>query len=713
MQQPNILGLLLRAAAPLLIVFFVWWPEFNQFRIDRIVPSVMVLEKLSREPSSNELTQNADIDLQVSLGITPADRGNAAAQALRGQLYAPSFLSSPYSLQGWPNDLTPGGPTFQLVMASLAVEDLLLKEYQSGGDRRYYLLARDRILAFAKWESHQGKPFAFLWNDHAIAARISVLIRLWRTLRSDAETTPAQRAELIALVERSGALLAKKSQFTVRTNHGVMQNLALLQITAAFPDLAKASQWRSLAMERLDLQLRFYVSDEGVVLEHSAEYHDFGNYLLSASLQLAHLNRLEPSQRLLKAYAGSTNFLQVLKRPDGSLPLVGNTAGGIPELLGSDSAAPINVAGSHLYPLSGYAIWWDIGATPSQTMVAWAKHDRHGHKHADEPSVHFWSRGIDWVTATGYWPYGARGYEQANGWLGSNAPHAKGEEMNSPRTVTLLGSAVSGGIRSIDIENARVSGFAVRRQIIQLSSDQLLVLDAVRGSEAPVETLWTLDPRLTLQALGGQRFSTQPFGSDHLLQIELASDNDLSTQTALYRGSWSPFAGWVVEGREPTPASALLVERPPGDSLTATLFTVSNQSESRSIKLLTGAQSENWTIEIQASSGGQRVRRAGDSIEVVNSLGTTSLKLSAPTSLVLRQEKLTASMSQALEAYPPWRALGFYHQRIYVAVAGLWAVVEIVLGFLAWRRLRRTWMDAVVLTVWAGFGWWIHVIYLA
>ncbi|MFZ2294997.1 MAG: hypothetical protein WAW46_08150 [Polaromonas sp.] len=49
------------------------------------------------------------------------------------------------------------------------------------------------------------------------------------------------------MAARSGELLAKKSQSTVRSNHGVMQNMALLQISAAFPDFPKTQKWRNLA----------------------------------------------------------------------------------------------------------------------------------------------------------------------------------------------------------------------------------------------------------------------------------------------------------------------------------------------------------------------------------------------------------------------------------------------------------------------------------
>lgn len=712
MNRQSIVEMALRAAAPLLIVFLVWWPEFNHYRIDRTVPDITVIENLAHEPSSKDLTENAEINLFATLGVSVAEQAQTADLILSGQLNVPLLFAAPYKLRGWPSDLTPSGPTLQLIMASLAVEDLLLREYETGGDRRHYLLARDRILAFAEWESRQHKPLAFLWNDHAIAARVSVLIRLWRILRDDAETTLPQRTELVALVQRSGELLSKPNLFTVRTNHGVMQNLALLQISAAFPNLAKAPVWRNLAVARLEMQLLFYVSDEGVVLEHSAGYHLFGHDLLAYALKLVRLNRLEPSQRLVQSNAATTHFKRLLLRPDGSLPLVGNTAGGNHVVNRAESPVPRNDAGSHIYPLSGYAIWWGSEAAQSQTLVAWAKHDGHGHKHADEPSIHLWSRGIDWVTATGYWPYGARGYDQANGWLGSNAPHARGEDMQSPRTVQLLASGETGSVRAIDIENVRQSGLTVRRQIIQLSSEQILVLDTVRGATSPVETIWTLDHRLSLQEAGAQRFKTSATTDGYFLEIDLASDNSVAFQKTLYKGNWSPFAGWVVTDSGPVPAPSLVVERPLGDSKTATLFTIDNQSEPRVIKLLADAHPDNWTIEIQTLNGVERVQRSGFNIAVTTQLGTSSLVLVAPPSMALRQHNLSAAMSQALELYPPWRALGFYHQRIYIAVAALWVAVEVLFGFLAWWRLRRMWMNAVVLAGWGGFGWWIHAIYL-
>lgn len=708
------LGLVGRAAAPLVIVASVWWPEFTHFRIDRTAPPPQVVKALVHSPSADALRRVADIGFSVTLGVPQARRPDAARLILDGTLEAPALLSERQALRGWPEDLMLGHPTSRLAMASLDAEDLLLKEYERSGERAYYLRARDRILAFARWEALQRRPVALLWNDHAVAARIAVLARLWRTLRQDSETNTEQRAVLVALVERSAQLLAKPSQFTVRTNHGVMQNLALLQVCAAFATLPEVPNWRRLAMERLELQLGFYVSDEGVVLEHSAGYHLFGDRLIAYALQLARLNNVAPSERLLTAARQAPHFTQHLLRPDGSLPLVGNTAADENFFPLAHGGSPPVVSADHglIYPLSGYAIWWAAGSALSQTLVAWAKHDRHGHKHADEPSVHFWSRGIDWITAAGYWPYGENHFDQANGWSGSNAPHAKDETARSARTVQLRGSGEAGTMRAIDIENTRQSGLSVRRQIVQLTAEQILVLDAVHGATAPVETLWTLDPRLTLKAMGGQQFRSSAGESGHALQIDVAHDPGEGFQTTQRRGSEAPFAGWVVVGRAPTPAPGLLVRRRAGDSLTVVLLAVNRQFEPGVMTLADGFEAEHWTVYLHDSTATRQVRRRGARIEVVDAHAVHTLTLAPPPDMASRRQTLRAAMSRAIERYPQWRDLEKYQNRVYMAIAGLWVLVELVLAGLSSLGLRRPWMEVAILVAWASVAWWTHVRYL-
>jgi len=660
----------------------------------------------------------------VSLEIPLDEHPEAARKILDNILEAPAYLAQPMRLAGWPDDLTRGGLTFQLALASLNVEDLLLEEFERTGERHYFSLARDRILSFANWEEAQNKPTAFLWNDHAVAARIPVLVRLWLHLRNDTETTPAQRGALLALVSRSGELLAKDSQFTVQTNHGVVQNIALLQIAAAFPELPSSALWRRAALDRLEIQLGFYVSKEGVVLEHSAGYHVFGTELLAYALRLLQLNGLEPSERLLSAVNGTFDFTRDLLRPDGSLPLFGNTATGyqytLPAVSGDGKFRvtrnappfPRTEPISLIFPLSGYALWWSIGDAPSQTVVAWAKHDHHGHKHADEPSLHFWSRGYDWITAAGYWPYDQAGYAQANGWPGSNAPHLLGEPTKSPRNVRLVASGEKGELRAVDIENLRDSGLRIRRQVVQLSPEALLVLDTHHGAQGPIETIWTIDHRLVIKAADQAHFLSSLTDTGDTLHITLANPENESVSTAIQIGNRSPFAGWVVVGRKPTAASSLRVEHPAPKGVTATLISVGKSEESENLSVSTESNEENWTVHIVKSSERVTVERRGLTLEITSPSQRQQIDLVEPPPMTAEKQALRSAMNAAIAHYPHWRDLSNFRQRLYLAIPALWVVSEAIIALLSARRRWPRQANLTVIFARAIFGYWLCSFYL-
>lgn len=731
-QKPFLVGLspilrfVLRLSVPALLILSIAIPEHRLFMIERRPPSASVLQQLVTLPPQEILEEISEMSLAVTLGIPTALRTKAAQNVLSGRLDAPNFLSQPIFLNNWPNYLAQGSPTLQLALASLATEDLLLEAYERGGNPDFYRLARDRILAFAAWESQQRDPIAFLWNDHAVAARIPVIIRLWSHMRNDAQSTFDQKEVLVSLVERSGELLAKSQLFTVRTNHGVMQNVALLQIGAAFPFLSKVGNWRKIAVERLEMQLGYYVSDEGVVLEHSAEYHLFGTKLLAYAVRLCRLNGIEASQRLQKAYSGTIDFSRLLIRPDGTLPLIGNTASGKLAriaLTSNGGAAKVVLRappfllptpGTYQFPLSGYSVWWSSDPMPSQAVVAWAKHENHGHKHSDEGSLNFWSRGYNWITGTGYWPYGASGFTDANGWSGSNSVHEKHEVANSERTVRLRGQGESAETRAIDIEVNRSSGFKSRRQIIQLNSEELLILDFINSANNKTETLWTTDSRLDMQLVDKKQFITLPDSDGNRLLVALDSSIKNQLQTSLFRGSLSPFAGWVVEERKPHPASTIRVSSPARNYVTATYFSVISSARRTYVKLMNASEEEVWDVSISGGDRTNRIKRNGQTIciEGKNSFNTR-IYLSNPAPYSVRARTLKTAMGDGLKKYPPWRDLTFYHKRLYLSIFFIYLSIEAAITFLYMKRRKKSWQDYPVVIGWIGFSIWVKFMYLA
>ncbi|MBK9234571.1 MAG: hypothetical protein IPO19_00325 [Rhodoferax sp.] len=272
---------------------------------------------------------------------------------------------------------------------------MLLQVHHDTGQAKWLQTALARFAEFERHERLAWHETGFLWNDHAVASRIAVVIQLWALVRSDAALTATHGPALLAFAQRSGRLLAAPGHFTVRTNHGVMQNIALLQLAAAFPDLPEARAWQRTAAERLQMQRRFYLSPEGVVLEHSAGYHAMGAKLLIEAHRLLNQAGLPGAEEMKRESDSARTVLEQLLRPNGTLPAVGNTDGAlthrVPMLPQDAKLAPESgpwpsnntPALAGFYPAAGWAVWWagqEGALRASQLLTTWAKHDGHGHK---------------------------------------------------------------------------------------------------------------------------------------------------------------------------------------------------------------------------------------------------------------------------------------------------------------------------------------------
>ncbi len=709
----------LRLAMMVAVASLLWLPHYAHFAFDRSPVASQLVDTQTHQPSDAVLAEVASMSLAVGLEIPPEDVVATADGILAGELAAPAFLDAPLRLAGYPADFLGGSVTFQLVMASLEVERVLLEAHARTGNDAYLRLALERVLGFARVDAQARDGMGFLWNDHAIAARVAPLVRLWQAVRQRPEIDARDRQALVSLAARSGRLLADPGHFTVRTNHGVMQNLALLQLAAAFPALPEAAQWRTLAMERLELQLAFYVSDEGMVLEHSAGYHALGSELLTYALRLAALNGIRPPDTLAAAADASRRVLAELTRPDGTLPLFGNTARVATSPPGLEAATP--PPAMRLLPLSGYAYWLlpERGAAgASHTVVAWAKHERHGHKHADEPSVHLWSEDTDWITAAGYWPYGHPRYRDANGWRGSNAPHLPDEDAQSPRQLTLRHSASSGDLRFVEVQRSGPGETEIRRQILQLGPARLVVLDFVRGTPTGTETLWTSDARLAFERVDDTTVLSAP--NTRGTRLRITSAGNPAAELMLLRASEAPFGGWVMHGRLPTPAPSLLVRQDGPEAVHMTAFELLGAEHAAAAspgpRLSDLALPDNWEVVLTEGGRELAVRRVGQALFLGDAQAGTgsSIGLVEPPDVGARRTALRQAMQTAVERFPPWRDLAPYRLKLTVLVLALALVAE-----LAWWALRRhriplgapAWHVGLA-GLWAGVAFWAHFVYL-
>ena len=343
-------------------------------------------------------------------------------------------------------------------------------------------------------------------------------------------------------------------------------------------------------------------------------------------------------------------------------------------------------------------------------VMAWANHRMHGHKHADEPSIHIWSRGYNWITATGYWPYGHEGFDEANGWAGSNAPHALKEPASSPRQSRLLGVGNDGPLRVADIEVCRHSGMCVRRQVLQLSAEQLVVVDDISNSDAGTEILWTTDPSSYVFTKSKKNFVSDATETGHRLHIELTSNDE--SRSCAPKGSMTPFAGWVVSSGLPQPSDAIRVTPQGRNVAMATLIEVTESPNILSFQSFTRKDNEDWRISLMRQGGEVIVERKGRNLSVTQPKATVSIKVNEPPDIAIQQIALRSAMDEAIDRYPPWRDLSEYHFRLYMIIVLLWLVTEVVIIANTARIRKQPWLQFVPMGGWVALAIWIHFWYL-
>jgi hypothetical protein len=743
MRFPNILKRLtvnsrstaLNWFAVALGIAMIWIPEVSHYWVPSSAVHNSELSNARTMPSAERLKTVAR---QSSLSIPDLRTKEAALRAadllLSGTLTLPRFddmqIGRPLGLA----DLTKGAPTAQLQVASLVTVDILLRAYEYSAQEKFLDAARQDIIAFAEIERSQWVQTGYLWNDHAIAARVGALVRFLIASRDANSLDNTALQSILGLIKRSGALLSKPALFTFATNHGAMQSIALLQIAAAFPYLENVEKWKSVACERLQMQMQYYVSPDGVVLEHSSTYHALGMDVLEYAFTLLPLvNCVIPADWQAKKELGA-RFTSALQRPDGNFPAIGNTEY-IPEhvlklyqqdapttqAMTSTRKAPVDTL---LLPVSGYAIWWrTLNELPeqqalAQTTTTWSYFQGHGHKHADDLSVLIWAGGRSWITNVGYWPYGYSGLHEAVNWRGSNAPHIPSEAMHSERQTTLLSYSNNANLRFLELLRTTPNpNVRIARQIIELPAGIWMVLDIATGDGATnVTRVWTTMPDLRAENISEQTALVHDAGGGLSMRMDwLGSDK---TKTSYFKGSRDPFAGWVVIDGAPTAAPAWEVEQSAEKtSWVLSTFRYGDTNHVREITThpaLTFTDAEHWVLELNSTAQAVKLMRDGNRLRY-HPMGKQAIEIALEKGPDVSRERLAirTAFQNAADIFPRTRDVIYYRYRLTKFAFVLLVLQELgflVITFFFWRWHKMLRLLSALL--WLGMGAYCSLIYL-
>jgi len=716
--------IVLGLAGPLAALAAVWYVPIAHYGTGPSSVSAAVVER-ARAPLAQEvraLMDGRDFDVPVR-----APLGQAADRVRRlretGDLQLGDFPPVPVKLPFDPANLERGGPGWQLQIVSLAVPRLFLDAYRETGERANLVLARNAILGWARYEGSRWLPQGMLWNDHAVAARIRVLADFWQAYREHPDLMGTDQAgTVLAFAARGIALTARPGQYNPRTNHGILQDLALWHAHLAFPGLPAAEPAARLARERFAGHLPYYLGPEGVVLEHSAGYHAVGVKLVGRAFRYMALSGQAIPPEWWRRYRGAVRFLQLLRRPDGTLPRIGDT--GIREAAGLRVAraqgggvrlvplgppeAPAHT--SALFPVAGYWVGWRGAGQggAAQTVLAWSRFAGHGHKHADELSLLFWADGVDWWTAAGYWPYGARGRTAAAGWTGANAPHLAGEPPSLGRTSRLLGHA-EGRLRFLDLERRVPSrGYRVQRQLISLAGGTWAVLDSADGGGGGVtEEVWRTGPGVAVAATGSGGFRLAHAASPVGLSLWHVGSGRVRWVRG---GEGRGVRGLVAAGRRPVATRSLILERPSGGEPSLLAWRLGAGGPGP--RLLRWQGPEHWKLRLPGDRGPVTVTRTGRLLRYRAADGAArEIALTAPPAVQVQRAAMARQMAAMRQEYGTFRPLLPYRERM-TAVVGVLAVAHLGLFTLMSRRRGRGRSPALLaLSGWLVFAGWLNLYY--
>lgn len=723
------------ACAPLLVLLSIWLPVWQNYRVPNTALDSATISRLRGSPPDARLLELDRQAQGLRASIPEQEVVQQAVAIAHGHIELPTGEIRRVTLPFDAGDFDSGTPSGALNMASLVVPDTLLSAYEATGNESYFAQARQAILAFGAFERGLLTDLGNVRNDHAIVARVGVLIRFWRLYRKRPDFDEVVARDVLQQMTRCVAFLGKRAHFTAATNHGVMQNIGLLQAAAAFPDVPDVTDWREIARSRLREQMAFYVNGEGVVLEDGPGYHRFGITLIGMVLQLLEWNRLPAIDGLLEKYARGLVFLDRLRRPDGSIPRIGDTNGAV---VSEDTGRRYPVAAdvsdrslaladaTHLYPSAGYAITERVlkqhSGVPrlvSHATTYWSHFPGHGHEIAGEGSFVLWAAGTDWLGNTGYWPYGLPGRKEATGWRGSNAPHLSREAADSTRTAALLAYGADPESHVLDLARTLKGGPRLRRQIVQIDDLSWLVLDSLAAPIAEtVDRLWTLGAPLAVEDEGGSDAVTAKDSSTGwTLQMRFLGQKPPALRKL--RGSLEPFGGWVVNGARPVPAQSYEVAQWPGSRWVATVIrlTPPGAPEPAAEPLIQYNAEDDWSASLDAGDGNAvNVRRLHDRLSIGG--GPTASRdiqlLSPPTAVLAERAAIQESLHQTLREFHRFQAYLFYRVRLTYAVvaAALASMALVYYAVRRWRRLQAP-MTAITLLLWIAAAGWIQWVYLA
>jgi Heparinase II/III-like protein len=388
-------------------------------------------------------------------------------------------------------------------------------------------------------------------------------------------------------------------------NHGLKQDLELLQIGCAYPAGAfggAALSWRQTAVAQMisafePNRLGPSIDAQGAVNEQATLYEDFVYSLWRAGLpKLAACGYRLPAW-IMARIAKLPAFLGYATEPDGDLVQIGDTyverpktSPRQPNLVAVYSAGYVFGRSSWGPDASFYSLRFGIG--------------RQVHGHDDHMSLTYYARGRDLIVNAGH-----TGYEVTPYRTFLRSPEASsmlvmpGVPFDAAAYTSLVSDRIGRDGQFYEFFDTAFGGDPRYRSVyVSQQPDLVLVFDRASGA-SEYQQLWHLDPALRVtQVTTSSAIATAPGTRLELLQIPLPGQVIPPGSTSVVRGQVNPYQGWVSHQMlQRIPADVVEMTRTGPSAAILTLIVPTAPSATVSTAL-SGPPAGPWQLRVRAGS---------------------------------------------------------------------------------------------------------------
>lgn len=498
------------------------------------------------------------------------------------------------------------------------------------GDTKYYQAFRDLL---THWMVHNPPGVGAPNWDSPLEVAFRLNVWVWAYYCFRARLDEAAHLACLRGLWWHGRFLAANLEYVSPNNHLLLEAKALALGGLLFPEFQEASAWRTLGLEVTWREVRRQVHPDGGHAEQAPMYHQIVAAELVELLWLLDLNGVDVPVDIRRRVNRMLEFEQALRKPDGELPLLGDSALGDsyarcdplvagaawlgrPELMPGrldetglwltgtrPRPGPFPAAGApatQAFPETGYFVM-RAGAGASVRYLVFdcgpfGYGPAPGHGHADALSFELYADGRTWVVDPGVYSYHL-GADWRN-FFRSTAAHntvsvdaldqsilVGVQHVLRPARTTLRHWVSAERVDFVDGEHDGYQRLAQpirhRRQILFVKPDYWLVLDQLTGHgrhrydwrlHLTAEAEVAIGPQVALVSVSGS-------GDPGLL---VAWAPDIPAQVVL--GCVDPIQGWVSRysgEKQPAPVICLTQDGPAPVEFAAVLCPIGDSGPRR------------------------------------------------------------------------------------------------------------------------------------